>query len=254
MINNTSDKVEVKKSYKADLEHHRLPAFLLGLVVVLTLFLVALEYTTHPDDGNSGDSLMDDMAQDIEMMPAMQQKDMIAAAPTAAAKGATPKINKVDHETIETEADKLGNNPDATTNSNGNNVNGNAEAAADDDSNQTTALSPVAVDEDDNVLNLRVVQKLPEFPGGMVEFMKWLTKNLQYPELAKQQNIKGKVVVAFIINKDGSISNCKVTTSVSPELDREALRILRIMPKWKPGEEHGKPCRTYFAIPINFML
>ena len=119
---------------------------------------------------------------------------------------------------------------------------------------QTAALSPVAVDEDDNPLNFQVIERLPEFPGGMVEFMKWLTKNLSYPVIAQQQKIQGKVLVSFIINKDGTISSPKVVKSVSPELDREALRVIRIMPKWKPGEDHGKPCRTYFCIPVVFKL
>ena len=114
--------------------------------------------------------------------------------------------------------------------------------------------APVAVDEDDNPLNFQVIERLPEFPGGMVEFMKWLTKNLSYPVIAQQQKIQGKVLVSFIINKDGTISSPKVVKSVSPELDREALRVIRIMPKWKPGEDHGKPCRTYFCIPVVFKL
>lgn len=84
--------------------------------------------------------------------------------------------------------------------------------------------------------------------------MKWLTKNLSYPVIAQQQKIQGKVLVSFIINKDGTISSPKVVKSVSPELDREALRVIRIMPKWKPGEDHGKPCRTYFCIPVVFKL
>src|SRR3712207_5782326 len=94
----------------------------------------------------------------------------------------------------------------------------------------------------------------PEFPGGMVAFMQWLTQNLNYPPLAQRQRIEGKVVVSFIINKDGSIADAKIAKSANPLLDREALRIVGIMPKWKPGMQDNKPCRTMFAIPINFKL
>lgn len=122
------------------------------------------------------------------------------------------------------------------------------------DNAQTSALSPVPVDEDNNPLKLQVLEQYPEFPGGMVELMKWLNANLRYPESAQTQKIQGKVIVAFIINKDGSISNPYVTTSVHPLLDREALRVVKMMPKWKPGMERKTPCRTMFVIPINFKL
>jgi protein TonB len=101
---------------------------------------------------------------------------------------------------------------------------------------------------------LRTVEKLPEFPGGIVEFMKWLTRNLQYPSLAERQHIEGKVVVSFIVNKDGSIASPRIEKSVNPMLDGEAIRVVRMMPRWKPGIMNGKPCRTMFAIPINFKI
>ena len=79
-----------------------------------------------------------------------------------------------------------------------------------DDEETTKALSPVAVDKDENPLKLRVVQQLPEFPGGMVEMMKWITRTLHYPYAAQKQKIEGRVLVTFIINRDGSIANIKV--------------------------------------------
>lgn len=84
--------------------------------------------------------------------------------------------------------------------------------------------------------------------------MKWLTRNLRYPPLARQQKIEGKVVVSFIINTDGSIASPKVQKSANPMLDAEALRVIKMMPKWKPGIMNGKPCRTMFAIPVNFVI
>ena len=131
---------------------------------------------------------------------------------------------------------------------------GNAGQTADDSSNETTAQAPVATDMNDNPLNFRIVEKLPEFPGGMVEFMKWITSNLRYPQAARDQKIQGKVVVGFIIGKDGTVSELKVVHKADPLLDAEALRVLRRMPKWKPGEDKGKPCLTYFCIPVNFVL
>lgn len=98
------------------------------------------------------------------------------------------------------------------------------------------------------------MEELPEFPGGIVAFMKWLTQNLNYPTPAQRQHIEGKVVVSFIINRDGTIVDAKIAKSVHPLLDREAMRIVGMMPKWKPGRQNDKPCRTMFVIPINFKL
>lgn len=236
--------VELKKSYKADLEHQRASGFLLGLIVVLSLFLVCLEFTTSSP---STDDILDDVSQDIEMMPVLQQKNMIAA-PQVAPKAAVPeKMKVVDEQVADVVEQQDGTDTD-------NDAQAGAAGSSEAAESQTAALSPVAVDEDDNPLNFQVIERLPEFPGGMVEFMKWLTKNLSYPVIAQQQKIQGKVLVSFIINKDGTISSPKVVKSVSPELDREALRVIRIMPKWKPGEDHGKPCRTYFCIPVVFKL
>ena len=115
-------------------------------------------------------------------------------------------------------------------------------------------IPPVAVDEDDNPLNFRIVEQLPEFPGGMSAYVKWLTKNLKYPLAAQKQKIEGRVVVSFVINRDGSLTDIKVSKSANPILDSEALRVAKMMPKWKPGLNNNKPCRTLFAVPIDFKL
>ena len=120
--------------------------------------------------------------------------------------------------------------------------------------NPSTTPPPLLTDNADNPQDFRIVQQLPEFPGGIVEFMKWLQRHLQYPEEARQKCIQGKVMVSFIVNKDGSITDAKVTRSVNPQLDGEAMRVINLMPKWKPGVDNGKPCRTLFTIPIVFKL
>lgn len=239
--------MEIKKSDKASLDNRRTTGFLLGLIFVLSVCYVGLEFTSNVDDGNSTADTFDDMSEDIEMLPAMDTHDMIAAAPVAAP-SVTEKLKPVD--TDPDISKKL--NPNNNDVAQGVGAGMQTDLVQQDD--QTTALSPVAVDEDDNPLNFRVVQQLPEFPGGMVEFMKWLTKNLKYPVMAQNRKIQGKVVVSFIINKDGSIANVKLEQGIDPSLDREALRVVRMMPKWKPGVEMGKPCRTMFAIPIVFRL
>lgn len=246
--------VDLKKSYTADLEHRRVSAFLLGVVCVLSMFFIALEYTTQSAEQDGDNDVIADMSQDIEMMPALQRNDMIAAAPAQHSAAMAERFTPVEKAVSETTTDIQGDNEASSTQQGAAEQGMGAASSTEETAQRTTALSPVAIDENDNPLNFQVVERLPEFPGGIVEFMKWLTKTLRYPTLAQTQKVQGKVIVAFIINKDGTISGQKVVKSVSPELDREALRVLRIMPKWKPGEDHGKPCRTYFCIPIVFKL
>lgn len=246
--------MEQKKSYNADLERQRVPAFLLGMVCVLSLFLISLEYTSQGATSDTGDDVIEDMSQDVEMMSFIQQNEMTAAAPPQQQPVITERINAVEKAVSEVPADILNDegDPDAQQNTGEGGADSGIMTA--EAQQAETALSPVAVDENDNPLNFHVVESLPEFPGGITEFMKWLTKTLKYPAQAQRQKTQGTVIVSFIINKDGSVTGLSVVKSVSQELDREALRVLRTMPKWKPGEDNGKPCRTYFCIPIVFKL
>ena len=99
-----------------------------------------------------------------------------------------------------------------------------------------------------------VVESAPEFPGGMSELMKFLQKNIKYPTVAQQAGVQGKVIVEFVVKKDGSVSDIKVVRSVNPELDAEAMRVISIMPKWKPGEQRGKAVDAKYEMPIVFRL
>ncbi len=119
----------------------------------------------------------------------------------------------------------------------------------------TTALDTAAtlrnaVNANDRPEDFQAIAQLPEYPGGMVAFMKWLTDNLKYPK--QGSNNDGRVVVQFIIMKDGSISELKIIHSLNARCDNEVLRVFRMMPKWKPGTENGKPIQTQMVLPINF--
>ncbi|MCD8291806.1 MAG: energy transducer TonB [Prevotella sp.] len=233
--------MDEKKSYNADLEQKRISSFLLGLVVVLAVFIVLIELNTQSDEIETNSNLLDDLSQDIEMIPVLQ-RDMIPAETTAPST-LIDKINIVDTEVSEADnettiEDKLNINVD--------------DSGMLIDNGEDIAAETVAAN--DKPLDFLVVEKLPEFPGGMKEFMKWLTKNLKYPITAQQQFIEGKVMVSFIVNKDGTVVAPKVVKSASPLLDNEALRVIRNMPKWKAGIDNGEPCRTYMCIPVVFKL
>ena len=216
---------------------------MLGLVLALAMLFAALEFTTRSAGLSEDDKMLDDLPDELNMTPVVEQKDMISAAGNAGApsKAITQKVQEVP-KTVATQeispvTSKL--------------VIGNGEGIT-RQADVTEALPQVPITKDSVVL--KTVEQLPEFPGGIVQFMKWLTRNLRYPPIAQSQRIQGKVVVSFIINKDGSIASPTIVQSVDPVLDREALRVVKMMPRWKPGLQNGKPCRTMFAIPVNFQL
>ncbi|MBO5678739.1 MAG: TonB family protein [Bacteroidaceae bacterium] len=100
----------------------------------------------------------------------------------------------------------------------------------------------------------QVVEEQPLFPGGMQEMMKFLQQNIKYPKEAQEQGKQGRVIVQFVVNKDGSIVNDSIVRSVDPLLDAEALRVVRSMPNWTPGKQKGKPVRVRFTLPVTFHL
>ena len=116
---------------------------------------------------------------------------------------------------------------------------------------------PVAVEEEEpeEQTIFEVVEQMPEFPdGGMAGLMQFLSKNIKYPTIAQENGTQGRVTVQFVVNKDGSIVDAKVLRGVDPYLDKEALRVIGTMPKWKPGMQRGKPVRVKYTVPVMFRL
>lgn len=99
-----------------------------------------------------------------------------------------------------------------------------------------------------------IVEEMPEFPGGDLELRKFIAQSVKYPISAQEKKIQGKVFITFIVEKDGSIGDAKIVRSVDPALDQEALRVVKSLPKWKPGKQKGATVRVSYTIPINFKL
>lgn len=99
-----------------------------------------------------------------------------------------------------------------------------------------------------------VVEVMPQFPGGQIAMLQYLMKNIKYPEQAMKEGIQGRVAVSFIVEKDGSISNVRPVLSVHPLLNKEAVRVVKSMPKWSPGKHNGKPVRVRYNLPVMFKL
>lgn len=192
------------------------------------------------------DQSLDELVQDIELHSAMDDKEMVnTMAVQPPQKTFSERIKAVD-QPLKQQIEKLS----ASTTSPLLVGDGEAEAL---NAKLSAALPPIPVTSE-QPLNFRIVQQMPEFPGGGSAFIQWLTRQLRYPPLAQSQRIQGRVVVSFIVNKDGSIADVKLEKSVNALLDREALRVIRMMPRWKPGVHNNQPCRTMVAVPVVFKI
>ncbi len=112
------------------------------------------------------------------------------------------------------------------------------------------------VQADTTFYTIASIEEMPEFPGGEAELMKFIHKNLTYPQLCMEMGIQGRVYMSFIVETDGSVRYFQVKKAVPecPDMTKEVIRVLSLMPKWKPGKQNGKAVRTQFIIPIRFKL
>lgn len=117
-----------------------------------------------------------------------------------------------------------------------------------------TQAESVSMKAPENDSIYQIVEVMPEFPGGTEKFMEYLSGNIKYPEEAKEKGISGRVFIQFVVEKDGSVSNVKVAKGIGKECDDEAVRVVKAMPKWKPGLMKGKPVRVNYMLPVNFKL
>ncbi len=237
--------MESKKTSKADLNEKRGTFFVLGIILALSLLFVSLEYTSKEFDSFLDDEYLDDLAQDFELLPSMdEEEELETASPQERTTVLTENIKVTEEVPSEIDNTSI---PTPLT----------EQEVTDDMTNEKETdeqTPPNVAEQAEEPIQFRIVEQYPEFPGGMTEYMKWLTRNLRYPDIARSQKIQGKVVVQFIVNQDGTIADAKVVKSVNPHLDREAMRVIRMMPSWKPGIQDNKPCKTMVAVPIVFKL
>ena len=99
-----------------------------------------------------------------------------------------------------------------------------------------------------------VVEQMPEFPGGQAALLKWIGDNIKYPAIAEENGIQGRVVCTFVVERDGSVTDVQVARSIDPSLDKEAVRVLKKMPKWIPGRQNGSAVRVKYTVPVTFKL
>ena len=131
-------------------------------------------------------------------------------------------------------------------------VKGNDEAAGEILKAKEVIAEEVPPVEEEKVFD--VVEQMPSFPGGDVALMQYLQKNIKYPVVAEENGVQGRVIVTFVVERDGSITDVKVAKSVDPSLDKEAMRVVKSMPNWIPGKQNGSAVRVKFTVPVTFRL
>ncbi len=229
--------MEIKKSPKADLEGKKGTRLLIGYVFVLAIIFVAFEWseTDKKIDLNTG---IKDAVFEEEMVPITEQQPKTPPPPPAA-----PSVADV-LKIVTNDAD----------------VQETAVASSEDAGKavEVKYTAPVVQqkpeeDPDEQVI-FQVVEQMPEYPGGMTECLKFLASNLKYPTISQENGVQGRVIVQFVVNKDGSIVDPVVVRSVDPYLDKEALRVVKSMPKWTPGKQRGKAVRVKYTLPVTFKL
>ena len=227
--------MEVKKSPKADLEGKKSTGLLIGYVLALAVMFIAFEWSERDKVINT-DSGLTEVFFEEEMIPITEQEEQKAPPPPPEA----PKAEEI-IEIAENDADV-----EETT----------IQASDETDKAVEVKYVPIEVEEEEveETQIFQVVEEMPEFPGGMAECMKWLGKNMKYPTISQENGVQGRVIVQFVVNRDGSIVDATVARGVDPYLDKEALRVVGQMPKWKPGKQRGKAVRVKYTLPVMFRL
>ena len=229
--------MEIKKSPKADLEKGKLTGILMGMIVGLAVMFVGFEWSNREITIVQDEGVADVIAEE-EIEITRPEDTPPPPPPPPPAPAIAEELNVVEDEVKLDDVEIASSEDDATA------------------AQQEAYVPPAVVEEEEESEQqiFTVVEKMPEFPGGMAALMKYLANAIKYPVIAQENGIQGRVSCSFVINKDGSIVDAVVLRGVDPSLDKEALRVINAMPKWKPGEQRGKPVRVKYTVPVTFRL
>ncbi|MBQ0023015.1 MAG: energy transducer TonB [Prevotellaceae bacterium] len=237
--------MEVKKSKKADLEGEKGTGLLIGYIIALSAMFACFEYTTREYVETDVVYATTSFVSEEEVVPITQPIFTAAPPPPADAPQVAEILDIVDNNT-DIQEEKIETSESTTEAISG-------PVAQVSGPVMTGPPAPVQEESDEGEI-FEVVEQNPAFPGGDKALMAYLTKNLKYPASAQENGIQGRVLVQFVVNKDGSIVDPKVLRSVDPALDKEAMRVVSAMPKWQPGKQRGKTVRVKFTLPVTFRL
>lgn len=227
--------MEIKKSPKADLEKSRSIFLEMGLAFVLLAILVAFEWPSSDVEIKDLGQLAIDNFEAEEVPITRQEQPEPPKMEQPKPQQVIEQLEIVEDDTeLEEELE-----------------------IKDTEVDDNTKVEIVEVEEEDEVEEAEiffVVEDMPEFPGGQLELRKYIAEHVEYPEIARENEIQGRVYVQFVVNENGKVENAKVVRGVDPALDKAALKVINSLPAWKPGKQRGKAVKVSFTVPINFVL
>ena len=226
---------EVKKSPKANIETLKLTSILMGMVVGVALLFFAFEWSSETKKLDESVIVQDVLAEEeIEIT----RRDPTPPPPPPPPAPETPEIIQVVEEKVETRIE----------------INTEDDASKRQMEAYVPPPPPKPKVEEVTEEIFVVVEEQPEFPGGNTAMMKFLSDNIKYPVIAQENGIQGRVITNFVVERDGSITDVQVVRGVDPSLDKEAIRVIQSMPKWKAGKQRGSAVRVRFTLPVVFRL
>lgn len=225
--------MEEKKSPKADLEGKKLMFIQIGMVISLLVAWLAFEHKSYDKREIDPSLLNREVVVDEEMVEITKQEEQ-KPQPVEMPKQTTQL--EIVQDDVEVEDIEI-----------------NAEVEQNEVIEEYVAPEVV---EDDVVEQeiFKIVEEMPSFPGGEAKLMEFVGKNIKYPQIARETGIQGRVFVNFVVEPDGSVSNVSVLRGIGGGCDEEAMRVVKSMPKWKPGKQRGKAVRVQYMLPVNFRL
>jgi len=235
--------MEIKKSPKAELESKRSTWLLIGYIIALSFVYVAFEWTQYDVEAASERNVAS-VTLEEEMIPVTIQSVKVIPPPSPGIRSVEKKPEQVGDSRIYTE---------------NNHIYTESSYSYTEESSMRVVVRYVSVKVEHEVIPaeqtvFQVVEVMPEFPGGQAALLSFLSKNIKYPAVAQENGAQGRVIVQFVVNRDGSVVDPEVLRSVDPSLDREALRVISAMPRWRPGMQRGRAVRVKYTVPVTFKL
>ena len=225
--------MEEKKSPKANLENKKLMFIQIGMIISLLIAWMAFEHKSYDKREIDPSLLNREVVVDEEMVEITKQEEQ-KPQPVEVPKQTTQL--EIVQDDVEVEDIEI-----------------NAEV---DQTEIIEEYVPVEVEEEEVTEQeiFQIVEEMPAYPGGDQKLMEYVAKNIKYPQIARETGIQGRVFVGFVVEPDGSVSNVKVLRGIGGGCDEEAMRVVKSMPKWKPGKQRGKAVRVSYMLPVNFKL
>jgi len=225
--------MEEKKSPKANLENKKLMFTQIGMIIALLVTWLAFEHKSY-DKREIDPSLLRQTEVVEEEMVEITKQEEPKPQPVEVPKQTTQL--EIVQDDVETE-----------------DININADVQQDEVIEDYVA--PEVVEEDVVEQEIfQIVEEMPSYPGGERALLEYVAKNIKYPQIARETGIQGRVFVGFVVEPDGSVSNVKILRGIGGGCDEEAMRVIKSLPKWKPGKQRGKAVRVSYQIPVVFKL